>query len=128
MPAAEPQTAALPIAEALRRLAARRDPEAWEALIVQCGPDIQRVTRRILGDAALAEDACQETLLQIRNHAGAFRAPATEEAAQLAARIWVMRIATNSALSLLRSRSRALRREEIRAAAATTVDHSGPPE
>ncbi|MCZ7648411.1 MAG: hypothetical protein M5U26_24655 [Planctomycetota bacterium] len=59
-------------AEALKRLARQRDLEAWTVLLERHGAAIQRVSRRILGDDALAEDACQETLLQLRDRAGAF--------------------------------------------------------
>jgi len=120
--------ATLSLAAALNRLAQRRDPEAWEALLLQCGPDILRVTRRALGDAALAEDACQETLLQIRAHAGSFKAPASPESAQFAARIWIMRIASNIAISMARSRARSKRRDDVRAAAAPRVDTDSPAE
>jgi RNA polymerase sigma factor (sigma-70 family) len=120
--------AVLPLAEALRRLAERRDTEAWEALLIQCGQDLLRVTRRILGDAQLAEDACQETLLQIRAHAGSFKAPAHSQQANFAARIWIMRIASNIAISMARSRNRAQRRDDTHAVAASRVEINSPAE
>jgi RNA polymerase sigma-70 factor (ECF subfamily) len=107
-----PQAATPDTAEALRRLANARDPSAWEALLERNGADILRIARRILGDHALAEDACQETLLQVRAHAGAFKPPSSPEEAPYAARAWVMRIATCTALNMLRSRARERRREE----------------
>ena len=107
-----PQAAPPDTAEALRRLAHARDPSAWEALLERNGADILRIARRILGDHALAEDACQETLLQVRAHAGAFKPPSSPEEAPYAARAWVMRIATCTALNMLRSRARERRREE----------------
>jgi hypothetical protein len=75
--------------EALRRLAHSRDPEAWGALLEEHGAEILRVSRRILNDAALAEDACQETLLQLRDLAGAFNA--SGENSDKAARVWILR-------------------------------------
>lgn len=127
-PVPQSPAAALSLADALGRLARNRDPVAWEALLLQCGPDIQRVTRRILGDAALAEDACQETLLQLRAHAGSFKAPVPPQQAQFAARIWIMRIASNTAISLARSRARARRRDDQHAVAAPRVDSVSPAE
>lgn len=120
--------AVLPLAEALRRLANRRDAEAWEALLIQCAPDLLRVTRRILGDAQLAEDACQETLLQIRAHAGSFKAPTRSQQANFAARIWIMRIASNTAISMARSRARTQRRDNTHAAAAPRIEMNSPAE
>jgi len=114
-------------AEALRRLAGARDPAAWEALLEQNGNDILRICRRILGDPMLAEDACQETLLQIRAHAGAFKAPASAQEAQSAARVWIMKIASCTALNLLRSRARTRQREESAAHEAGARDAAACP-
>jgi RNA polymerase sigma-70 factor (ECF subfamily) len=96
--------------EALRRLAQTRDPEAWAALLHRHGPELLRLARRITNDPGLAEDVCQETLLQVRQHAGKFRPPPGEQA-PLAARTWIMRIAYHVALKLLRTRRRAAARE-----------------
>ncbi|HEY3323695.1 MAG TPA: RNA polymerase sigma factor [Planctomycetota bacterium] len=113
--ASEPMT----LTQALSRLAEKRDPQAWEALLAHSGSDMLRVTRRITGDPALAEDACQETLLQIRDHARAFTPPKAPQDAQAAARAWVMRVATYTALDLMRSRDRSRRREQESAHMAT---------
>src|SRR5687768_15801406 len=96
-------------ATALRRLAAGRDAESWAVILKLHGTDILNTTRRILGDAALAEDACQETLLQIRDRAGQFRGNGPD--ADASARNWIMRIACNTALHMLRQRKRAHKRD-----------------
>jgi RNA polymerase sigma-70 factor (ECF subfamily) len=96
-------------AHALRQLAVGRDAESWALVLRLHGADILSATRRILGDAALAEDACQETLLQIRDRAGQFRASGAHE--DTAARNWIMRIACNTALHMLRQRKRSKKRD-----------------
>ncbi len=107
----------------MRRLALGRDVDAWTAIVSLHGAEILGVARRILNDAALAEDACQETLLQVRDKAGQFkgrralipglspRPSASDDDA--AARNWIMRIACNTSLHLLRQRRRALARENV---------------
>ncbi|MBI3831691.1 MAG: sigma-70 family RNA polymerase sigma factor [Planctomycetes bacterium] len=95
--------------EILRRLALSRDPLAWAALLEGHGPEILRVCRRILRDEALAEDAVQETLLQVRDRAGQFRGEGLEPAK--AARDWVLRAACTTALQMLRGRMRERRRD-----------------
>ena len=100
--------------ETLRRIALNRDADAWESLLAQAGPDILRTARRILGGEALTEDACQETLLQIRANAAAFKAPPisdTGASAHIFARVWIMRIAANVSLRMLRGKIRAERRD-----------------
>jgi len=105
-----PRSEGMGTPEALRRLAQTRDPEAWAALLHRHGPEMLRLAQRITNDPGLAEDVCQETLLQIRQHAGKFRPPPAEQA-PLAARTWIMRIAYHVALKLLRTRRRAAARE-----------------
>jgi RNA polymerase sigma-70 factor (ECF subfamily) len=126
------QSPTLSSAEALRRLARGRDVDAWTAIVRMHGVQILGVTRRILNDAALAEDACQETLLQVRDRAGQFkgrralipglspRPSASDDDA--AARNWIMRIACNTALHLLRQRKRALARESVPMTNTVVVD------
>ncbi|MCW8130563.1 MAG: sigma-70 family RNA polymerase sigma factor [Planctomycetota bacterium] len=106
-------TMELTTVEALARLARQRDPQAWEELLRLHGAQIHRVCLRILGDEALAEDACQETLLQLRDRAGLFKAGA--EHPEAAARSWIMRVACNAALQMLRRR-KAVRHREDKAA------------
>jgi RNA polymerase sigma-70 factor (ECF subfamily) len=64
---------------------------------------------RLTGDATLADDAVQETLLQIRDHAGSFRPPEADP--DSAARRWIMGVAANVSANLVRKRARTLRRE-----------------
>jgi len=61
------------------------------------GPVIYARCRRLLGDAAAAEDATQETFIRVFRHLD--RAPDTE-----AALGWIYRIATNYCLNELRDR------------------------
>ena len=58
---------------ALETLARTRDPEAWELLVTLAGGDIFELSRQILRDSDLADDATQETLLRVRDSAGPFR-------------------------------------------------------
>ena len=99
--------------EALQRLALSRDAEAWEVLLQLHGAAILRVCRRVLGDEALAEDACQESLLQLRNLAGQFIAQ--QDDAELAARAWIMRVACHTALNMMRKQRGNLHRENVQA-------------
>jgi len=102
---------------ALARLARERDPQAWSALIDRHGAAILRAAGRVTNDAALREDICQETLLQIRAHAGEFRSqglpnnPHHPQDAEIFARAWVMRIACCTALKMIRTRARSVERE-----------------
>ena len=61
------------------------------------GPVIYARCRRLLGDAAAAEDATQETFMRVFKHLD--RAPDTE-----AALGWIYRIATNYCLNEIRDR------------------------
>jgi RNA polymerase sigma-70 factor (ECF subfamily) len=107
------ENAPLSTADALRRLAKGPDDRAWATVLNRHGVEILRATRRILGDPMSAEDACQETLLQVRDRAGQFRgrldAPHAPDAT---ARNWIMRIACNTALHMLRQRKRSKLREQ----------------
>ena len=98
------------LADALLRLAATHDASAWSDLIEHAGEDIFLACRRILNDNVLADDVVQETLLQVRDHAGCFKPPDVH--ADEAARRWMMRIACNTALQMLRHNQRATRRED----------------
>src|SRR3954469_6403701 len=96
------------LAAILARLAAGRDAAAWSALLADVGVDLRRLAGRLVGEAALADDAMQEALLQIRDRAGRFTPAAGVDADQHARR-WVMRLTANICISLLRSRGRASR-------------------
>ncbi|MFH0939394.1 MAG: sigma-70 family RNA polymerase sigma factor [Planctomycetota bacterium] len=96
--------------DALRRLGQTHDAQAWVTLLETHGRGIFATCRNILGETALAEDASQETLLQIREHAVRFKV--SEDNPEASARGWIMRIAYNTALQMLRSRQSAQRRED----------------
>src|SRR6185295_1152851 len=98
---------------ALKRLAQGRDAEAWEVLLNRHGGEIFRACRKILGEEALAEDACQETLLQLRDRAGQFRGGAQDP--ERLARAWIMRTACTTALQMLRKRRLDQAREQTHA-------------
>jgi RNA polymerase sigma factor (sigma-70 family) len=97
---------------ALERLARSRDAEAWGFLLENIGADLQRLAARLTGESMLAEDAVQETLLQIRDHAGKFRNSA--DAHDAAARRWIFGVAANVCANLVRRR-RHVRRSEAAA-------------
>ncbi len=111
------RTPSMDTATALAVLAERADPEAWSALVERHGAAIHRLTLRILGDASLAEDAAQESLLAIRAWAPRFAPPADE--GERAATAWIMRIASRCALQIARGRSARERRERRAAEIAT---------
>jgi len=96
---------------ALQRLGRSRDPEAWRAILDAHGMAILNLARRITGDAALAEDVCQETLLQIRADAGRYRPLGKPAEVEFTARGWIMRIACHTASKMLRRREGARKRE-----------------
>lgn len=114
----------LPIHEALARLAKRADPEAWSAILAGAGEDLRRQVARLAGCGHLADDAVQEALLQVRDHAGDFvPEPADPEGS---ARRWLMTIAIHAALSLRRSDVRRRAREQLAATAPVAVTEWEP--
>jgi len=117
------ETAAPGTAELLQRLAQSRCAEAWAQLVEELGPRILSVARDVLRDDALAEDACQETFLAVRDHAVKFAAPSNHK--DEAARAWVLRVAFHVSLHLLRSRRRARKREVEQARMAANRDAHG---
>ena len=100
-------------AEALARLARGRDGEAWSALLQHHGMAIWRMAQRITGDSSLCDDVCQETLLQIREHAAQFKSPTAQREADAAARGWIMCIAYRTALGMIRLRQRRSQKEHL---------------
>jgi len=71
--------------------------EAFEELVTRFEPRVFGVTRRILQQQQDAEDATQQTFLSVMEHMDRFR-----EEASVAT--WILRIATNHALKILRKR------------------------
>jgi RNA polymerase sigma-70 factor, ECF subfamily len=114
------------LAATLHRLAEGRDQQAWTELLDTVGADIHRLARRLLGRSDLADDALQETLLQLRDHAGRFRTDEAEP--DEAARRWVLRITGNVSLQLLRARRRAALRDRTagESEARAAVPQAGP--
>ena len=97
------------LAWALSRLAQQRDVQAWSLLLAQAGADIQRVAMRLTGDFALAEDAVQETLMLVRDHAANFTVRSND--ADDDARRWILGVATNVSLHLVRRHHRQMARD-----------------
>jgi RNA polymerase sigma factor (sigma-70 family) len=81
--------------EALRR----REPGALEDILVAHGPELQAVAYVILRDRADAEDVVAETLLTAFDKAMTIRD-------ERALRTWLIRVATNRALTMRRSQAR----------------------
>jgi len=71
--------------------------DAFEALVERFEPRVFRLARRILQHREDAEDATQQTFINVMEHLDQFR----EEAAVAT---WILRIATNQALATLRKR------------------------
>jgi RNA polymerase sigma factor (sigma-70 family) len=92
----------------LRRFAAGRDEDAFEALLLRHGPLVLGACRRFLPDAHAAEDAFQATFLVLATKAGSLR---REES--LAA--WLYRVAVN--ISRTAARGDACRRAHEQEAA-----------
>ncbi|MBA3708006.1 MAG: RNA polymerase sigma factor [Planctomycetes bacterium] len=97
------------LADVIARLAVAPNSSAWEHLLTLAGNDVARVTRQYAGRDNSFEDAMQETLLQVRKDAHQFRVTGTD--ADSSARRWIIRIAVNTSLDLLRSRKRAAARD-----------------
>lgn len=91
LPAAQPDDL-----ELLRR-AREGDFEAFSSLVERFQRRVFAVARRIVGDQHDAEDVTQQTFLSVMDHLGDFR-----EESSVAT--WILRIATNHALKLLRKR------------------------
>jgi len=82
---------------ALVRRAVAGDYGAFEELVARHDRSLYTLARRIVGSAADAEEVVQETLLSVVEHLGDF-------AGQSTFRTWLVRIATNHALKVLRRR------------------------
>jgi RNA polymerase sigma-70 factor, ECF subfamily len=75
------------------------DPEARDALVRQYLPDVYRVTRRVLSDHDMAEDAAQDAMVNALGALPRFRGEASF-------RTWLLRIAVNAARSAGRRQGR----------------------
>lgn len=82
---------------ALMRLAQGGDFHAFEELVERYRDRVYRIARRILGQDQDAEDATQQTFLSIIEHIDSFRW-------ESAVGTWILRIATNQSLKVLRKR------------------------
>ena len=78
-----------------------------------------RAAYALVRDSGLAEDVTQEVFLKLYTHIGSLQ---NEEHV----RPWLLRVATNTALNTIRSRSRSGTREEEFVASATVGAGSGP--
>lgn len=106
--------------QVLARIAADpNDEAAWVDVLDLFQERWLRSAYAILGSPDLADDALQNALLCLRDHAADFQAPRQKAAA--AACAWMQRIVTNSALQLLRSRVRQHKRDREQ----KTVIHNG---
>ena len=83
---------------AIRRVRAG-DPDAFEALVAAHSRAVFRICVRIVGDAAAAEDAVQETFLRAYRFLSSF-----DDRAEFGT--WIHRIAVNAVLDELRKRRR----------------------
>lgn len=90
-------SAAQPDDLVLLRRAREGDFEAFSTLIERFQRRVFAVARRIVGNQHDAEDVTQQTFLSVMDHLGDFR-----EESSVAT--WILRIATNHALKVLRKR------------------------
>ncbi len=82
------------------------EPAAYEELIESYADMVFRVAYRVLRNEQDAEDAVQETFLTVYRRIGQFRGDAKFSS-------WLYRIATNTALDLLRARNRKQGAQEL---------------
>lgn len=95
----QPDKLAVPSDESLMTSAQSGDFDAFQELTRRFQPRVFGLTFRILGQAQDAEDATQQTFLSMIEHLESFRGEASVAT-------WILRIATNHALKLLRKRNR----------------------
>ncbi|WP_217575040.1 RNA polymerase sigma factor [Mesorhizobium sp. GbtcB19] len=86
-----------PDEELVRRIGAG-DPAAVQAMVARKLPRVLALARRMLGDAAEAEDVAQETFVRIWRHAAGWRQKGTRFDT------WVHRVALNLCYDRLRRR------------------------
>jgi RNA polymerase sigma-70 factor (ECF subfamily) len=122
-PAASPDTTTaalrdLPDAELVRRVADRRQ-DALGALYDRFAPLLLALARRVLGNAADAEEVVQETLLQVWAQAGRYDSRRSSVAT------WLVLLTRSRAIDLLRSR-RVRERTDEAAGEDTLGVHASP--
>jgi RNA polymerase sigma-70 factor (ECF subfamily) len=93
VPGAEPSD------EALAERAASGDVSAFEQLVHRYHARVYRLARRLTGDDSDAQDALQDTFLQVYRKLGSFRGDSRFST-------WLYRVATNAALMQRRARAR----------------------
>jgi len=105
---------------ALIRAAAAGDLRAFEQLVRAYQQHVWRFLRRLMGDAAVAEDITQETFLRVFR-----RLPTYSFESKFST--WVFQIARNAGIDELRSRQRRTRLASI-VRASPPVPSAAPPE
>lgn len=93
------------------------DPQQLHQLVIDHGDAIYRLALSIVRDSALAEDVAQETLVKAWQALPSLRNPS-------AARSWVLRIAHNTSISMLRTRRAVVVDPHEMPERSTTVDRS----
>jgi RNA polymerase sigma factor (sigma-70 family) len=101
--AGPPPTDSASDAQLLQRFAARREEDAFAALVDRHGRLVLGVCRRVLGHEQDAEDAFQATFLLLARHAGSIHS--TEAVGGWLYRV-AHRVATRAGVSLARQRAR----------------------
>lgn len=91
--------------------------EAFEELVSRFEPRVFGLTRRILQQRQDAEDATQQTFLSVMEHMRRFREEASVST-------WILRIATNHALKILRKK-RGLKTVPLETQADSSGDEAG---
>ena len=102
----------------LLSLARRGQWDAFETLVARFEPRVFGVAWRILQQREDAEDATQQTFLSVMEHLDRFRGEASVAT-------WILRIATNHALKVLRKR-RGLVTVPLETSGPDSADDSGP--
>jgi RNA polymerase sigma-70 factor (ECF subfamily) len=101
----------------LFRRAREGEWDAFSTLVSRLEPRVYRLTQRILQQRQDAEDATQQTFIKVMENLEKFR----EEASVTT---WILRIATNQALTMLRRRRTA---REVGLETATDSNSNEPP-
>jgi RNA polymerase sigma-70 factor, ECF subfamily len=102
--------------------------DAWDDLVRTHAQTMFRVAMRLIGDRQLAEDACQEAFLLIRDHGRKFR-PSGDDPDALA-QAWIIRAVCYAAWTVRRTQRNKIRRDaraaEGHAMTRTQPDHDDP--